>query len=309
VHGVLRDVNGYMVFSVFENNSVVYKLTNIKDLNIKPNKIGRREFNKRWLPYLKENVIDTNYVGDLFMYCTHQKNQVLLPISNFTINRGSKQYHRMNIDGNTYQPYCKESKKLYQNIAGNGMRDKNQLLEGSQGSRTRSLLTAICCNNKNKPPKIEEIFEKFGGKCFKTGKELDINDRKSYEIDHLMPASGYFPLNTNTATLLSREANQSKNDIHPKKFYGQEKFKKLCEILSYPIDKISDENYTLNDDVLYYFDNNFDDIIKTWENINRNKSSFSKYITKETNRIFKKDIYNRHSQLILKLKTYNEKNI
>lgn len=309
IHGVLRDNNGNMVFSERENDCVIYKLTNIKDLNIEPNNIGRREFNKRWLSYLKENVIDTNYNGDLYMYCTHQENQMLLPIFEFTINRANKQYHRMNLDGNPYQPYCKESKRLYQNSVGNKMRDKNQLIEGTQGSRTRGLLTSLYYKNEDKCPEIEKIFEKFDNKCFKTGKILDIDDRGSYEIDHLMPASGYFPLNNNTATLLSTEANQAKNDTHPKKFYGDEKFSKLCEILEYPIDKISDECYTLNDDVLYDFNENFDNIIKVWENKNRNKISFNKYVVKEMNRIYKKDIYNRHTELILKLKTYHGKNI
>lgn len=309
VHGVLRNIEGYMVFSELENGNVVYMLTNIKDLNITPDKIGRREFNKRWLVYLKQNVVDTNYLGDLFMYCTHQKDQILLPISEFTINRGNKQYHRVNLDGHTYQPYCRESKKLYQNNVGNKMRNKDQLLEGSQGSRTRGLLTSMCYSGVSKCPSIEEIFKKFDSKCFKTGEKLNINDRDSYEIDHLMPASGYFPLNNQTATLLSSNANQAKNDIHPKKFYGEEKCKELCEILKYPFDKISDENYTLNDEVLYYFNDNFESVIKTWENKNRNKNSFFKYVIKETKRIIKKDIYNKHLQLILKLKNYYGKNV
>jgi hypothetical protein len=309
IHGVLRDVNGFMIFSEIENNNVVYRLTKIKDFDIKADKNGRREFNKRFLPFLEKNVVDNYYVGDLYMYCTHQEKQTLLPISEFTINRGAKQYHRMNMDGHSYQPYCKESKKLYQNSQGNKLRDKNQLLEGSQGSRTRGLLTSMYYGKNTKCPSIEEIFEKFGGKCFKTGKELDINDRNSYEIDHLMPASGYFPLCYKTATLLSKESNQSKNDLHPKKYYGEKKFEELCRILEYPMETICDENYTLNDEVLFYFNNNFDTIIKKWENNNRNKNSFKKYVNKEMNRISKKDIYNKHTDLILKLKTYYEKNI
>jgi len=306
VHGVLRNQDGFMVFSVFENGEVIYKLTDVIDLPIKPNSIGRRGFNNKWLNHLSFRVVCDNYKGDLYMYCTHQESQKLLPISEFTINRANKQFYRSDRNGFPYQPYCKESKRLYQNQPGNKLRTKTQLVEGSQGSRTRGLLTSMCVDNK--PPTIKDLFETFGSRCFYSGKLLDINDRGSYELDHLMPASGYNPLNKKTTVLLSKEANQKKNDNHPLMFYGEKKLRELCDLLGFDINKIMDENYILNDDVLYYFNDNFDIVMYKWHfEVNRNKNSFKKYLIKEISRIQKKDIYGRHTNLLNKIKEYEEK--
>jgi hypothetical protein len=307
VHGVLRNKYGFMVFSVVENGKVTYKLTDVLDLPIQPNSIGRREFNKRWLNHLSSRVVSDNYEGDLYMYCTHQHTQKLLPISEFTINRGNTQFYRADKNGVPYQPYCKESKRQYQNQPGNKLRTQTQLLEGVQGSRTRGLLTSMCVDNK--PPTLEELFETFGSRCFHTGKLLDINDRDSYEIDHLMPASGYHPLNKFTSVLLSKESNQKKKDNHPLAFYGEPKFRELCGILKKPItEEMMNKDYILNDEVLYYFNNNFEVVIYKWHfEVNRNKDSFKKYLSKEISRISKKDIYGRHTNLLNKMKEYEKK--
>jgi len=306
VHGVLRNSEGFMVFSVIENENVIYKLTDVLDLPIKPNNIGRREFNKKWVTFLESQVVNSNYIGDLFMYCTHQEEQKLLEISEFTINRANTQYYRADKDGIPYQPYCKESKKKYQNTPGNKLRTSTQHMEGSQGSRTRGMLTSLCCDTSLSS--IDDIFKKYGGKCFATGKILDINERRSYQIDHMMAASAYNPLNNKNVVLLSTEANQRKKDQHPIKFFGIEKFKELCGLLGINPEDYEDENYILNDNVLYYFNNNFDNVIYEWHfKINRNKDSFKKYLNKEISRIAKKDIYNRHTSLLNKMKEYEKK--
>lgn len=306
IHGVLRNNKGFMIFSVIENGNVIYKLTDVLDLPIKPNNIGRREFNKKWLTFLESHVVNDNYIGDLFMYCTHQEDQKLLSINEYTINRNTKQFHRLNKDGLPVQPYCKESKKLYQNGYGNKMRTSEQYIEGSQGSRTRGLLTSLCCDTSLSSIKI--IFAKYGGRCFATGKILDINERGSYQIDHMMAASGYHPLNDKNVVLLSTDANQEKNDQHPIKFFGIKKFKELCGLLGINPEDFKDENYILNDNVLYYFNDNFDDVIYKWHfEINRNKDSFKKYLNKEISRITKKDIYSRHVSLLNKMKEYEKK--
>jgi hypothetical protein len=60
--------------------------------------------------------------------------------------------------------------------------------------------------------------------------------------------------------------------------------------------------------VLYYFNDNFDDIIYKWHfEINRNKISFKKYLSSEISRLIKRDIYGRHKELINKMKRYEEK--
>jgi 5-methylcytosine-specific restriction endonuclease McrA len=305
IHSVLRDEEGYMVYSEMIDGKIYYRKTDLLDLeNVKADKSGRRGFNvPRDIPKLKKHIINDDFKGELYQYCIHQENQKLLPISEYTINRNTKAPHKLRQDGHPLQPYCKESKQLYVNSRHNKLRTKDQLLEGTYGSRTRGIVTAILGNPPN--ISINEIFEKFNNCCFKCSKPIDINDRKSYQIDHFMPASGYWPLIQDNATLLCKDCNQSKKDNHPSVFYSKEKFEILTKKLI-KIENIEDSNYILNDKILVDFDQNFDIIISRWEKINRNKISFKKYINKEIKRIEKLDCYKKHTNLLKKLKKYEE---
>lgn len=40
---------------------------------------------------------------------------------------------------------------------------------------------------------VAELFERFGGKCFKTGIPLDINATDTWHIDHIMPSKYLWP--------------------------------------------------------------------------------------------------------------------
>ena len=305
IHSVLRDKEGYMVYSEMIDNKIYYRKTNLLDLeNVKPDQTGRRGFNiSRDILILKKHVIDNEFKGELFQYCIHQENQKLLPISEYTINRNTKAPHKLRQDGHPLQPYCKESKKLYVNSRHNKLRTKDQLLEGTYGARTRGIVTAVLGNS----PKISliEIFKKFNNCCYNCSKPININDTKLYQIDHFMPACGYWPLTQDTATLLCRKCNQSKKDHHPFVFYSQEKFEFLKNQQK-NVDVVIDSNYILNDNMLIDFDKNFDIIIDRWEKINRNKLSFKKYILKEIKRIKRLDVHKKHTNLLNNLKKYEQ---
>lgn len=305
VHSVLRDREGYMVYSEIIDGKICYRKTNLLDLDyITPDKNGKRGFNsKRDLPILKNHVVDEKFQGPLFQYCIHQENQKLLNITEFTINRNTVAPHKVNQEGHPIQPYCKESKKLYVNSRHNKLRTNDQLLEGTYGSRTRGIVTSIL----GKSPKIsiEKIFLMFDNCCVKCSKTIDINDRKTFQIDHFMPASGYWPLTQENATLLCKKCNQSKKDHHPSFFYSKEKFEFLFKNLFKNV-LILEFDYILNDDILIDFDKNFDTIISRWETINRNKISFKKYVCKEIKRLTRLDVHQRHTSLIDKLKKYEE---
>jgi hypothetical protein len=306
VTSVLRDNEGYMVFSEIIDKKVFYRKTNVKDINISPNETGRRRFRRNiHLSILKKNIIEENYQGELFMYCLHSLKQDLLLVSEFSFNK-SYPHLIVNEYGQSIQPFCKESKKIFVNENSNKKRTSDQHVEGSQGSRTRGLVTALCYGEN--VPTGEELFKKFGGRCAYTGKILDINDRGSWQKDHFMPASAYNPLSDKNTVLTSKDANQSKNDKHPMQFLGCEKYEEVCHLLGIDPKIYDDVNYTLNDYVLYYFNDNFDDIIYKWHfEINRNKISFKKYLSSEISRLIKKDIYGRHKELINKMKRYEEK--
>jgi hypothetical protein len=304
VTSVFRDENGYMVYSEISNGEVKYKLTNLKDLtHIKPNETGRRRFNsKRDLSSLQKNVVNENFLGPLFMYCIHEENQRLLPIEEFTFRRADTKHLQINIEFSV-QPFCKESKYKYVNSNGNSKRTKQQLFEGSVGSRCRGLITAMTgASNKID---LELIFNKFNNKCFCCDKNLDIKIRSQYEIDHVMPASGYWPLTQESATLLCENCNQKKKNHHPCFFYSKDKIKELSNLVNMTFNN-QDFNYILNDDALFEFNRNFDDVINKWLIINRNKDSFSKYLKREIKRLKKLNLYSRHNELIKKLEIYEK---
>jgi hypothetical protein len=94
------------------------------------------------------------------MYCLHSLKQDLLLVSEFSFNK-SYPHLIVNEYGQSIQPFCKESKKIFVNENSNKKRTSDQHVEGSQGSRTRGLVTALCYGEN--VPTGEELFKKFGG--------------------------------------------------------------------------------------------------------------------------------------------------
>src|ERR1700686_313214 len=54
----------------------------------------------------------------------------------------------------------------------------------------------------NEPVNIDGLFRRFDSKCFKCGKALDQRDRKTWEIDHILPSRYLFPLTFENSALL-----------------------------------------------------------------------------------------------------------
>lgn len=304
ITSVLRDSEGCMVYSDIENGVVKYRKTCIKDLNIQSDDTGRRRFNRtRDIPKLREHVVQYEYNGPLFMYCVHEILQVLRPVTDFSYNRT---YPHLIVDKfeRSIQPFCKESKQKYVNGPSNQKRTQTQLLEGSQGSRTRGLITLLSEDEIGKLD-MSRIFNLFQHKCYKCDRSINICKRQTYQIDHMMPASGYWSLNNHTATLLCIDCNQRKKHMHPIMFYGSEKTKNLCDLLGFEYSKIEDETNILNDEVLFYFNTEFDIIIKNWINqIRKRRDTFKTYLDKEVKRIKRFDLHNKHNTLITKLSNY-----
>src|SRR6266550_1636423 len=65
----------------------------------------------------------------------------------------------------------------------------------------------------------EALFKRFRGKCFRTGRSLDIRERGTWAIDHILPSPYLYPLSVENAALLSREANNAKAGSWPSHFY------------------------------------------------------------------------------------------
>jgi hypothetical protein len=124
----------------------------------------------------------------------------------------------------------------------NPKRTKQQLHESSVRRRIGDLLI----EGENEKIDIDDLFRRFGGKCFKTKKPLDINDRDSWRIDHILPSSWLYPLEKENAALLSRDANDNKRDVWPSRFYTNTELIDLAKITGADLSLLSKRKPVVN---------------------------------------------------------------
>ena len=101
-------------------------------------------------------------------------------------------------------------------------------------------------SGENEPLSIKELFDRFEHKRFKTKKPLDIKDRGSWAIDHILPSKYLYPLTTSNAALLSKEANENKRDRWPSEFYTNNELIKLAKLTGADLDLLSSKRPIIN---------------------------------------------------------------
>lgn len=142
------------------------------------------------------------------------------------------------------QMECRSCKAVI-NTNLNPKRTKEQLHESSARRRTADLLLV----GTNERLDLKDLFMRFGGKCFKTGKPLNIQDRASWAIDHILLSRWLYPLTKQNAALLSKEANDNKRDKWPSEFYSNEELKRLASITGISLELISNQVPIINQDI------------------------------------------------------------
>ena len=142
------------------------------------------------------------------------------------------------------QMECRSCKSVI-NAKLNPKRTKEQLHESSVKRRIADLLL----KGENERIDFKELFERFGNRCFKTGKVLNIDNRKSWAIDHMLPSRFLYPLRKDNAALLSREANENKRDRWPSQFYTNNELKKLAMITGANLAIISSREPIINPNI------------------------------------------------------------
>lgn len=314
-NSVLRDESGYIVIPNFNNNQFQgYQLTNLKDLETKPDKDGKRGRNK---PFLKKvsnsNIVNNNYSGELFMYCRHCPTQKLLSVDLFTTNKTQETTY-VHKDRLCRQSFCVDCKKTYTNSgnAGNSSRTTDQFLEDN-GSRLRGLIQSTL-GIKNKV-NYKKLWEKFGGQCFKCNVSLDIDDTGSKGLDHTLPHSLWWEYNTDNCTLLCSSCNGSKNNKWPGIFYTDDELQRLSEMTGFDYELLKSQPH-YNPEVVEKFIDNFDNVLSEWtswgrkirkvgnrKGTNKNKE-FKKFLLKEINRLKKFNNNKKVGVLIDLLDTY-----
>lgn len=127
----------------------------------------------------------------------------------------------------------------------NPRRTKQQLHEGSIKRRIADLLL----EGANENVSIQGLFKRFGSRCFKTKRPLNITDRRSWAIDHILPSKYLYPLTTENAALLSAEANNAKRDRWPREFYTNNELIELSKITGADLNLLSRRAPVVNSNI------------------------------------------------------------
>jgi len=117
----------------------------------------------------------------------------------------------------------------------NPKRTKEQLHE----SAVRRRIADLFLEDENESINFEDLFERFDNRCFKTKVPLDINNRETWSIDHILPSRYLYPLKKENSALLSKNANENKRDQWPSRFYSNNELIDLARITGANIDLIS----------------------------------------------------------------------
>lgn len=160
----------------------------------------------------------------------------VLPFESFSKHSGWKPLER--------QMECRSCKGAI-NAVLNPKRTKQQLHESSVRRRIADLLV----EGENESIDINELFDRFNGKCFKTGLKLNIRKRSTFEIDHILPSKWLYPLTKENACLLSPDANANKKGKWPSEFYTNSELIELARITGADLSLISNKTPIINKNI------------------------------------------------------------
>jgi hypothetical protein len=127
----------------------------------------------------------------------------------------------------------------------NKLRTTEQLRESANRRRIAELLM----KDEDEKLDLKKLFTMFGGRCFKTKVKLDFNDKKSWQIDHTLPARYFYPLSEKNATLLSLGANQNKSDKWPSKYYTHTELVELAKITGADLALLASKSPIINNHI------------------------------------------------------------
>lgn len=165
-----------------------------------------------------------------------------------------------------HQLECKSCKKFYVNHALNPLRNPQQFKEDGLRRRALEVLTNILLDrklihhefeHKTKTEFSTHIWDKFGRRCFKCSKNLEL---KEMHLDHTLPLAYLYRLDE-TATCLCARHNSQKSDSFPVNFYSNSELEELSNITGLSLEDLTTTSPNmvvvneLVDNVTWFFDN------------------------------------------------------
>jgi hypothetical protein len=159
-----------------------------------------------------------------------------------------------------YQGECQSCKVIYNGIK-NQTRITDQHREAAQ--RRRLYLQLAAGNNRIDS---RRVFDKFEGACFSCGKGLTFTEKgkRTFDLDHTLPASLLWPMRTENSTLLCSDCNNEKHGDWPSKYYkDREKLRKLAVLTGYEFDLLAGDA-KLNDEAIDLIMQDVDGFLETW---------------------------------------------
>lgn len=127
----------------------------------------------------------------------------------------------------------------------NCKRTPEQLRESS----IRRRIADMFVEGQNERIDVDALFERFQGRCFKTGKVLDKTKTGSWHIDHILPSKYLYPLCVSNAALLSSEANSNKRDQWPSAFYTNQELVELARITGANLELLVSDHPIINTNI------------------------------------------------------------
>lgn len=159
-----------------------------------------------------------------------------------------------------YQGECQSCKTTY-----NGIKNQTRITDQHrEAAQRRRLYMQLAADDH----KIDSraVFDKFGGKCFNCDKKLEFTQKgkRSFDLDHTLPASLLWPMRTGNSTLLCSGCNNEKHGEWPSKFYkSKDKLKKLAVLTGYPYELLSGPA-VINGDAVTMILEDVDGFLETW---------------------------------------------
>jgi len=189
---------GSVIRSGDETQFFEYELTDLRDDSI----IEQGTFTILHDDYIEE--------AQEYKYCVLCS--TIKPLSSFDRHSGRKSGR---------QSECRLCKAVYNSIK-NQTRLTDQHREAAQKRRMYLDLSG------GRKIDSQEVYNRFGHRCFKCKKDLRGVGAKERPLDHTLPAVFLWPLTTENATLLCQEHNGEKAGKWPSEYYSDKELKDLA---------------------------------------------------------------------------------